>query len=103
VECGCAVVRGTAPTGRVERMVVLVSYAHNEKEDIDIDGASWLEGNCEAGSKHKGTAIRGVPKSRFTMHQMQRASAKLGTCFCALSLSSAETSSSASRGFSLKL
>jgi hypothetical protein len=59
-------------------MVVLVSYAHNEKEDIDIDGASWLEGNCEAGSKHKGTAIRGVPKSRFTMHQMQRASAQLG-------------------------
>jgi hypothetical protein len=36
-------------------MVVLVSYAHNEREDIDIDidGASWLEGNCEPGSKHE--------------------------------------------------
>jgi hypothetical protein len=45
------------PIGRVERMVVLGSYAHNEREDIDIDididGASWLEGNCEPGSKHE--------------------------------------------------
>ena len=55
VECGYASAWGTVPTGRVERIVVLVSYAHNEREDIDIDidGASWLEGNCEPGSKHE--------------------------------------------------
>jgi hypothetical protein len=48
VECG---VRGEAPTDRVERRVVPVSYAYNKREDIAIDQASWLEGNCEPGSK----------------------------------------------------
>ena len=63
--CGYAGVRGTVPTGRVERMVVLVSYAHNEREDIDIDidGASWLEGQLRAWKQARGTAIRGVPKA----------------------------------------
>lgn len=50
-------------------MVVLVSYAHNEREDIDIDidididGASWLEGQLRAWKQARGTAIRGVPKA----------------------------------------